>query len=318
MIYNIFKLHFNAPVHFGKGRLSGTNNTIYADTLFSAMCSEAIRIYGKDGADLMYSVVKEKGLRISDTMPYYNDVLFIPKPVIPVKRREKKMDDDSSGLKKAFKKLTYIPTEDLEMYLKGEYVPDKAVEMLSEIGHDSVSEKAAVKRNDDNMPYSVGTYSFRENCGIYFIAATKDEEGLNEVFDIMDSLSYTGIGGEISSGYGKFEYSYGESMPDVLKEGLETEGDMYISLSVSMARDDELDWVLDKSYYELIKRSGFVASESYAKNPLRKKDFYCFKAGSCFGRKFEGDIFDVSSVNGGGSHSVYRYAMPMLMGIKRK
>lgn len=318
MIYNIFKLHFNSPVHFGKGRLSGTTNTIYADTLFSALCSEAIKIYGDDGADIMCSLVKEGGLRISDTMPFFDDVLFIPKPIIAVKGKERQKDDNSSKLKKAFKKLTYIPTDDLDVYLKGEYEPARAVEMLSDIGYADVSAKAAIIRNDDNLPYSVGTYRFNEGCGLYFIAGAENVDVLYKLSDVMDSLSYTGIGGEISSGYGNFTYTCSESIPKVLKEGLDTEGDMYISLSLSMAKDSELDNIIDESCYELIKRSGFVASERYSLNPLRKKDFYCFKAGSCFRKKFEGDIFDVSSVNGGGRHSVYKYAVPMLLGIKRK
>ena len=65
--------------------------------------------------------------------------------------------------------------------------------------------------------------------------------------------------------------------------------------------------------YSVIKRSGFVASEQYADEHLRKHDLYVFSAGSCFLQKFNGDIFDVSSK---GKHLVYRYAVPMFMGVE--
>ena len=62
----------------------------------------------------------------------------------------------------------------------------------------------------------------------------------------------------------------------------------------------------------LIKRSGFISSQTYADTFRKKKELYCFKAGSCFSHKFDGDIFDLSE---GGNHPVYRYAKPLMMGV---
>ena len=69
---------------------------------------------------------------------------------------------------------------------------------------------------------------------------------------------------------------------------------------------------LEQAHYLLVKRSGFVASETYAKEQLRKRDLYVMQAGSCFRTRFEGDVYDVSD---GGSHPVYRYAKPLLMEV---
>ena len=79
-----------------------------------------------------------------------------------------------------------------------------------------------------------------------------------------------------------------------------------------MAGEQELDSVVCDSYYQLKRRSGFIDSADLAENGYRKKDFYVFTAGSCFSKRFEGDIFDVSR---NGRHPVYRYGKSMLMGV---
>ena len=87
----------------------------------------------------------------------------------------------------------------------------------------------------------------------------------------------------------------------------------YMSLSVSMTDGRELEDIIPNAKYELIKRSGFVYSENYADSPLKKRDMYCFKGGACFDKRFSGKIFDVSD---NGRHPVYRYAKPLLIGIR--
>lgn len=317
MNYEIYKLSFTTPVHFGAGRLSGSVNTVYADTLFSALCCEAVKLLGADGADRLCSLAWEKGLRLSDALPYCGSAFFIPKPILPVSGDTGKQGD--SKLKKEFKRLNYIPVGDLSEFLSGSYNPAKANEMLKGLGSEGVSAKVSIKNDSDNLPYTIGTYSFSQDCGLYFIAAAQAEEALCTISDLMDSLSYTGIGGKLSSGYGKFDYTILKSDDAVsveLKKRLELPSDTYMSLSISMAADEELSSVADNTSmgYELIKRSGFVASYTYTDTPVRKRDLFCFKAGSCFNKPFNGNIFDVSSVIGG-SHSVYRYAMPLFIGI---
>lgn len=74
------------------------------------------------------------------------------------------------------------------------------------------------------------------------------------------------------------------------------------------------DEILENGYVAVQKRSGFVSSENYSSKMVnadgfvKKKDFFVFKAGSCFAKKFEGAIFNVSQR---GAHKVYRYAVPL-------
>ena len=86
-----------------------------------------------------------------------------------------------------------------------------------------------------------------------------------------------------------------------------------MTLSVALPREEELTSALEDAEYLLCKRSGFVSSDQYAPEQMRKKDLYVFKAGSCFAYRFHGDVYDVSGK--GGRHPVYKYAKPMFMEV---
>lgn len=311
MQYTIFKLGFKAPVHFGSGTLSKSVNTIMADTLFSAMYKEAIKLYGEKETDKLRKFALDGDFSISDCMPYFNDTLYVPKPVVIVDGADER--ESNSSMKKKFKKLSYIPVCDLNKYLSGNYDPSAVNNEMKSLGVSDVSAKVAVKVGEDSEPYNVGTFKFNTDggYGLYFICGGSDE-AFDMIYEIMDSLSYTGIGGKISAGYGRFDYTYND-ISDDFKKALTGEHKRYMSLSVSMAEnEEETEKAVDDAYFEIVKRSGFVSSENYADNQLKKRDFYCFKGGSCFKNKFRGSIFDVSD---GGRHPVYRYAMPMFFGI---
>ena len=85
-----------------------------------------------------------------------------------------------------------------------------------------------------------------------------------------------------------------------------------MTLSSCMANDNEIESILDSASYKLIKRSGFVQSNTYSEINVKKHDFYLFDAGSVFKEKFDGDVFDVSIE---GSHPVYKYAKPLFVRI---
>ena len=295
-----YKLKFNTPIHFGRTDLSSCSQTIYADTLFSALYTEALKL---DDTDALYGYVQDGRLLISDLMPYNDDTYFIPKPIMRIHSDNK----GNSSLKKQFKKLSHIPIDDIEPFLEAEYDPKTPLEKLSQISSSSLRQMVNILPEEDNKPYSVGICSFREKCGLYFILqADSDAKALMD--KLIKSLSYAGLGGKRSAGFGRFEYECVEK--DLPKPS--SKRGFYMSLSVCLPKDGELESAMDKATFDLIKRSGFVASESYSETPLRKRDLFCFKGGSVFRNRFEGDVFDVSS---GGAHPVYRYARPMWLSL---
>lgn len=304
----ICRLRFKTAVHFGSGRLTVANITFYADTLFSALCHEAVKQYGSDGAELLFRLADRGELMLSDGMLYQGDTLLIPKPIVHI---EGNRESDSS-LKKQFKKLKYIPTDHIDGFLSGEYNPVAALDI--ELGRVGSRDMVKVRENEASRFFRIGTYTFAEDCGLYFIARTATDEAEDLLKRLTTSLSSTGIGGKVSVGLGKFDCTF-STLPVDLERRLNEKSSLYMSLSLSMASDSELEDAVNGASYEMIKRSGFVASERYSPTPLKKAEFYCFKGGSCFTNRFNGGVFDVSRE---GAHPVYRYAKPMLMAIGKE
>lgn len=308
MKYKIFKMNFLTNVHFGDGSLGKIKKTLYADTIFSALCHEAIKM-GQKQLDQLVRLVKEDKIKISDSFPYIGNTFYIPRPLI---KEERKNEEDISE-KKYNKKLEYIPIEQIDLFLHGKIKTREEVEKLKKLGKQQLLEKAAVKEGKDVIPYSVGSFQFGQDCGLYFILGYEREEDFDFINDLLLSLSYTGVGGELTTGFGKFKLQI-RQLPKELEKRMREEFDLYMTLSIALPKEEEIESALEEANYIVVKRSGFVASMAYSKDSYKKKkDIYLLKAGSSFLKKFEGDIYDVSEH---GAHPVYRYAKPLFMGVR--
>lgn len=304
MNYKIYKMIFTQGVHFGEHSLEKSEITFQADTLFSALCIEALKI---DKLDELLESVKENNLVFSDAFPYMGQEFFIPKPM---KKIEQVIQSEDMTTRKKFKKLEYIQVSLLDKYLKGQYPIDKGSD-IKQLGVHTLKTSASIRGNEEALPYRVGIYRFKEENGLYIVVGYDSQEILDLFDELFEMLSLSGIGGKKNSGLGHFDLEIAE-LPKELNQRLNTKGEV-MTLSVSLPTEDELDDVLDDSRYLLVKRSGFIDSYTYSKEQRRKKDIYLFKAGSCFNKTYQGDVYDVSS---GGNHPVYKYAKPLFMGVE--
>ncbi len=308
MKYKIYKFQFTTGVHLGKDSLEDGEYTLCADTIFSALCQECLK-QGKDVFGKLLARTREGKLRFSDAFPFIGDTYYLPKPMLRIVNQQQ----GDSKRKKAYKKLSYIPMDKLEEYLSGNLdVRQEQDKFQDKLGRKETKVSAAVRGLEETMPYRVGIYHFCKQSGLYLILGYEAEEDAMLVETCLESLSYSGIGGKRASGLGRYELRFGQ-LPADLQQRLEATGNaMSMALSVCLPQDGELEAALEQAHYLLVKRSGFVASETYAKEQLRKRDLYVMQAGSCFRTRFEGDVYDVSD---GGSHPVYRYAKPLLMEV---
>lgn len=301
--FSIYKLEFTTGVHFGKGMLNDSDCVFYADQLFSALYIEALK-FGK--AEIFYEAVRSGRLLFSDVLPFASGRYMIPKPLLYVEPPNK----GDSEEKKKYKKLKYIPIEWLQSFLTGELYFEQ--NPMEDFGEYEQRVMAAVRRKDDTLPYYVGVFHFNPGNGLYVILAYQEYDEKELAEKLLESVSYSGIGGERSNGLGMFELKKAGKGKDMLVKYLEKQSRKKLLLSTALPREDELSHVLEGATYLLGKRSGFVSSVDYADELRRKKDLYVFMAGSCFEKKFDGDIYDVSD---GGGHPVYRYAKPLFMGV---
>lgn len=304
MFYDIYKLRFPYGVHFGERVLESTNNSFCADTLFSALCIEA-RKRGEEEIDKLYSIIKQGKLLISDAFPYYDKEYFLPKPFIKIQS-----ESDSSKIKK-YKNMKYVVASKWENFLEGKLELEYEIEIEKKIGTSMVKTSAAIRGNDNSMPYRIGKYMFEKKSGLYIIYGYDDDRIKDFFYDLLDGLSYSGIGGKRSSGMGRFEIYNGE-LPRIIQDSIQKESNRYITLSISLPTEDEMINCTEGASYMLKKRSGFVESSNYSDSYLRKKDLYMYSSGSCFSSRFQGDIYDVTS---GGNHPVYRYGKPIFLGV---
>lgn len=307
MQYTIYKMEFTTGVHLGKTTLSSAEMTLHADTLFSAMCHEAVKM-GKKTFEKLYLLAKQGKLLFSDGFPYMESCYYIPKPL---KKIEIPIGKEINAGKKGWKKLRYIPMEKLESYLLGTLDPEIEGEKFKNIGKKILRTSASIRGEMETKPYNIGVYYFEKGNGIYFIMGFEHHDVRDFAEELLEALSYSGIGGKRSSGMGKFILKPGK-FPKGMEERILNPQRELMSLSVSMAGETELEEALKGAEYLLEKRGGFVSSEQYAQEQMKKRDLYVFQSGSCFQKRFEGDIFDVSVQ---GKHPVYRYAKPLFMGV---
>lgn len=305
MKYRLYKLCFSTGVHFGKNSLEHTQPTFAADTLFSALCQEALH-WNPDKLAAFLTCVKQNELLFSDALPYQNEMMFLPKPML---RIESKADD--SGKKKEYKRLKYIPVALFDTYLSGSFPIERAGEWSS-FGKTEMKVSASIRGEEETKPYRVAVYHFNPKCGLYILAGFANDAANMLFEELMERLSYSGIGGKRSSGLGKFAFLTAK-MPEELERRLHCDCGTYMTLSCSLPLESEMEAVLEDASYLLEKRSGFVASAAYAPEQQKKRDIYVFAAGACFKKRFAGDVYDVSD---GGAHPVYRYAKPVFLGVE--
>ncbi|MEY8319960.1 type III-A CRISPR-associated RAMP protein Csm4 [Lachnospiraceae bacterium 46-61] len=309
MDYFVYKMYFKTPIHVGNGTLANSENIIMADTIFSALCCES---GNQKSIDNIIDMAKNKKFVISDAMPFVENELYIPKPMAMIKTE----NEGNSILKKAFKKLKYIPVSSINTYMKGNINPLEQNQKMKSLGKSGIRTMSSSvdeekMKTGDMLPFQVGIYNFTKNSGLYFFAGFESNEQKQFFEKLFLSVSYAGIGGKRSSGFGKFDFIV-EDIPQNIKERIGVCKKQFMTLSVSMAQQNELEKALENARYLLVKRSGFIFSETYAETMRKKKDFYCFKSGSYFTNAFQGDVFDVS---GSGTHKVYRYAIPLFMEV---
>lgn len=319
MEYKLYKLTFNTPVHFGSdiigSSLEESDFICHSDTFFSALCLEYIKLNGAETIDDFIDFFNNGKLLISSLLPYKNNDLYIPKPSIVIERSDTKnenKEENSSSDRKKMKKLNYIKVSDIDIYLNyikgiGDFNFDYEYNNFAKY---SLNQKVGL-RDEENRLYSLGTYSFYKNNGLYFALSFSDNETLKEFEKVLKSLSYSGIGGKRTHGLGNFEYN--ESDFSVFENKLFKDSKYKMLLSLFSPTENEMESIdFNNSFYSLIKRNGFIYSNNYSGNLSKRKSLSMFKEGSCFTDNINGNIKDVSQ---NGNHKVYRYGKAFYIGI---
>lgn len=272
----IYRMSFRR-VHFGDGNLNESIGTFTASRLFSALFQEAVKIGVQN--DLL-EIANQDDFYLSDAFPVIDDDYYLPKPI---NDSEKTYVTTKQSLRdqKRLKTVKYVTVNQLQGLLKG----DLSMENLDGTPDKFFIAESVTKKGND--PYEVGIATLKSD--LYVIAQQSDL-----LDSLMESLSYSGIGGKRSSGYGQFILKK-VSVPNEIADKLsvtENDNNRYLLLTTAIPTMDELDEVMNDAKYTLVKSSGFAYSPS-ANQLLRKQDLFKFSVGSIFNRPFIGEIVDV-------------------------
>ena len=322
MNYYLYKLKFDTAVHFGASdsalSLYTSEDHFCADTLFSALCHTALSLSGQKGLDELCAHAENGELLLSDAMPWNGERFYLPKPCVSSQGKR----EVSASQRKAVKKLNWIPVEQFARFSEsvhgGEMFDAESVK--TEFGVSGEMAKVQIVPENDALPYQVGLFRFAEDAGLWFIAGCASEEQGERLNKLIDSLGISGIGGKISSGYGKFSVEDViylnepfDGVTEWLCDALTNESyERYLLLSASLPNDNELEKLLPTAEYRLIRRSGFVQSEDYSPESRKKIPQIFLAAGSVLENKFSPVLYEVGQT---GQHPVYRFSAPVFLGV---
>ena len=328
MSYFLYQLSFDGPVHFGDTSLGGgleqAGWAYTSDTLFSSICNELAGQGEYKLLDDFVNLAFEGELLLSDLFPYQltdgdEPELFLPVPYVLAENT-----DMHPGLtfeeakrfaarRKLSKKQPYCRVSELRPYLGSlragrQYEPAAVMEP----GNEFLTTKVSC-RGEQPLPYFIKGNVFQPRAGLYLIAKLPDD--FSEVFqDILCSLGLSGIGGKRSSGFGRFHLlDDGLALDDAYDWYVDTEElyprllgryKSYMCISSVLPATDELEAV-KAGMYKLRKSSGF--SEG-----LKRDSVYMLEAGSCFGRRLQGQLVNLGGQAG---HPVWRYGRGLYAGL---
>lgn len=306
MLHRIYKLSFDTPVRFGPesggSDMNSVRMTAHADTLFSALFLSMMQCEKQNG---FLNAAQTGKLRFSDLLPYSGERLFVPRPV-GIYGKPVKTEDPS--VRKLLKRIEYIPVKALLNYLQGEINVD---DFQVTFGHSFERTRAFKRDEDQTLPYTVAGFEFLPECGLYTVVSAEDDDAMSFFDEAINLLSYCGIGGKISSGWGKFTYTVTEPENEFAAMLNACAAPVQMLISTALPDENEAKNVINENTrYILCRRGGFMNGVSAP--VTKKRSVYVMTPGSTFDTRFNGQLMEVGN---GAPHPVWRYAMGMFLGV---
>ena len=175
-------------------------------------------------------------------------------------------------------------------------------------------------RGEESLPYMVGRFTFAAGAGLYGIVRLAEDAAASRLERLLMMLGFSGIGGQRTSGCGKFTLldglqrlttDAGSADARALAGMLDDEGAAWqMAVSLLLPGQEDIAAVKDGQYL-LQKRSGFISLP--ADGMAQKKDsLYMLAAGSCLKKRIAGEFVSCSR---GAGHEVWRCGRGMYVGL---
>ncbi|MBH8561133.1 type III-A CRISPR-associated RAMP protein Csm4 [Nostoc sp. CENA67] len=349
-VWKLVKLNFGrSPAHFGDVGIGmeETSDRIRSDTLFSAWVSIYARLFGKQEVEELLHQFPRKDqrelippFRISSTFIYREvgkDIIYyLPRPL---KFPNKYPVDNDLAFFKTYKKLNYLPLKLWQRWYQEEGFQQSDIKELIEYTNTGKSHgdlnklktfeySKAFKK--DKVPkiavdrvtratnfYHTGFVQFdwEDNpAGLYFLLqlSPEGEKLVNKLQAALNLLGEEGVGGERSSGAGRFQAEWLD-LPETWQSVVDFSAGNYHTL-MSLFWDTSLqDGFLNQASYDIQERGGWIAE-----NHLRRKMVRMFSEGSVFLKPPQGMLADVTpnSFDKDKHRHIYRSGISLNLAIK--
>lgn len=295
MNISIVKMRFNRPIHISKGKVDtyeSSDNIIRSDTIHAALFVSALQLYGVEEAH----IIKDE-VTVSSAFPFTGEIYWLPRP--------KSFQPDNMEHRKYLKKKKFVTIDQFKKIAQGGNV--QIEDLLKwkdpEVWKSEITQRVLIDRvNHRSMPfylermfplskyddspgrsYNQISFPFHKEMGLYFIMASTNE--ISWIEYVIKFLGENGIGLQKNLGNGTFEYEIIKNNSVIYFDSI---GDSKYWINLSLFRPTYEDvnsstFRLDRSYYSLIKRGGWIANPSNTKFlSLRKKSLMMFEEGSVF------------------------------------
>ena len=226
---------------------------------------------------------------------------------------------------KAYKKLAYLPLEIWQRWYQGKGFTDvdrqelekkikqnetkgdleaaKAFEYSKTFKKEKYPKVAIDRVTAATNFYHTGLTQFQyeqnskgvnKQSGLYFLLHfTEVNSELEDSFRAaLNLLGEEGLGGERSSGAGRFTVDYWGNLPEPWKNIKLNNKESYHCLLSLFWNPSIPDKLLKNSSYEIIERGGWIGS--HLGRQLRRKKIHMFTEGSVFASETEGSLADVT------------------------
>ena len=320
--------NFKGGLHLSRGLTNAYDkslDTLHSDTIKSALFVSALSLYGPEQVNERFL----ESFKISSAFPFFNSktkeksLYFFPKPEInrlPIDIME------HEGKEKKLKKLKYLEKGLFERIIAGEasilssedfsgaYAAAPELRLRATLlkeGCEDITlthpyQHVSISRDHstDSEPYYVDKIFFHDNAGLFFLVEAEGET-LYMLKAAMRLLADNGIGTDRNVGNGQFEAGFDQIELNVPAQA---ECEMALSLYCPI-REEVGQQALERAYYSLVKRGGYVSSpEREEHQTLRKKSIYMFGEGSLFPSHSDrkGKIVNLKPDYKGFDHPVWR------------
>ncbi|MBW4615248.1 MAG: type III-A CRISPR-associated RAMP protein Csm4 [Desmonostoc vinosum HA7617-LM4] len=345
-VWKLVKLNFGrSPAHFGEVGIGieETSDRIRSDSLFSAWISAYARLFSKHAVEELlqkFPTPEQSNLippfRISSTFIYRQasdrTIYYLPRPL----KFPHNYPDDDLKFFKTYKKLNYLPLEVWQRWYQGQgfekdadtdeliaYTTNgKSQGELNKLGTfeykksfkiDKVPKIAVDRVTRATNLYHTGFVQFewdKNPSGLYFLLqlSQEGEKLVDKLEAALHFLGEEGIGGERSSGAGRFQLEWLE-LPETWQQVVNSDGTHHTLMSLFWESSIP-DEFLNNACYEIQERGGWIAESQ-----LRRQMVRMFSEGSVFLTSPQGKLINVTPHNFN-KHNIYRSGISLSLPIQ--